>query len=231
MCGRFTLTASAEQISQVFDLDSPPDVEPRYNIAPSQPVLVVTVNGSRRADYFRWGLVPFWAKDPKMGYRLINARSETVAEKPAFRQAFARRRCLIVADGFYEWQVPEPQGNKQKQPFYFHPQDRQPFGFAGLWEQWSSPDGEAVLSCTILTGAASGVVEPVHHRRPLVVGRCDYRAWLDPERSPSERQALVASLQAENWVEEGWAVYPVSRLVNSPRQDQPDCIRPDVNLV
>ncbi|MGF1537796.1 MAG: SOS response-associated peptidase [Elainellaceae cyanobacterium] len=225
MCGRFTLTASGKTISQAFDLNSTPNVEPRYNIAPSQPVLAVTVNGSRQVSTFRWGLVPFWAKDPKIGYRLINARSETVAEKPAFRQAFARRRCIIVADGFYEWQVPAP-GKKQKQPFYFYLQNRQPFGFAGLWEQWHSPNGEIVLSCTILTGAASGVTESVHHRMPLVVGHQDYGAWLDPGRSPLELQALIASFHAENWV-----AHPVSRLVNDPRHDQPDCIKPDVAIL
>ncbi|MGF1512759.1 MAG: SOS response-associated peptidase [Elainellaceae cyanobacterium] len=228
MCGRFTLTASAEIIADTFDLTAPPEVKPRYNIAPSQPVVAIIASdsASREASYFRWGLVPFWAKDPKIGYRLINARSETVAEKPAFRQAFARRRCLIVADGFYEWQVKE--GQKQKQPFYFYPQDHQPFGFAGLWERWQSPEGEETLSCTILTGAANEVVEPVHHRMPIVIRREDYDQWLDAARwsqgtghgpTPLELQDLIATSQLNNLV-----AHPVSTAVNSPRYDQPECV-------
>ncbi len=216
MCGRFTLTASAEAIAEAFGLASLPEVEPCYNIAPSQPVLAVTAKASQ-AKYFRWGLVPSWAKDPKIGYRLINARAETVAEKPAFRQAFARRRCLIVADGFYEWQVQK--GQKQKQPFYFYQPDRQPFGFAGLWEAWRSPEGEEIESCTILTGAANEVVEPVHHRMPVVIGRQDYAQWLDPQQPAPALQALIATDQRESL-----AKHAVSKVVNSPANNSADCV-------
>lgn len=227
MCGRFTLSASPEAIALTFDLAAPPEVSPRYNIAPSQPILAVTAadpasDSLERCDrYYRWGLVPHWAKDSKIGYRLINARAETVAEKPAFRQAFQRQRCLIVADGFYEWRVADQARKAPKQPFYFQQQDGAPFGFAGLWARWQPPEGEPLFSCTILTTAANAAVAPVHHRMPIIVEPSAYDVWLDPSQPLPVLQGLLTQERHP-----ALSVHPVSTQVNSPRQDGPQLVQP-----
>ena len=215
MCGRFSLSKSVEAIAAAFDLDEVPVWEPRYNIAPTQMVATVLQPQSDRQFHpMRWGLIPSWAKDPAMGARLINARAETVAEKPSFRSAFRQRRCLVIADGFYEWQRQEG----KKQPFYFRLQDGQPFGFAGLWERWQAADGE-VISCTIITTEANEVLRPIHERMPVMLNPKDYDLWLDPEVQAEPLQQLLRPYQAE-----AMTSYPVSTKVNNPTHNSPECI-------
>jgi putative SOS response-associated peptidase YedK len=224
MCGRFTLTQSAKQLAKHFQLEEEPQFVPGYNIAPSQPVPVIRAGKAvqRQFDYLYWGLIPSWSKDPTIGARLINARSETVTEKPSFRAAFKRRRCLIAADGFYEWQQGAKKTGTKKQPFYFQLQDHQPFGFAGLWEIWHSPEGDEVESCTILTAPANEQMQPIHNRMPVILSPDDYDLWLDPNvQSPDRILPLLRP-----YPDEQMQHYPVSTLVNSPSNDSPDCIVP-----
>lgn len=224
MCGRFTLRQSAESIATAFEVAAMPrampEMPPRYNIAPTQPVLAVrqpSMTVGRQLTHFYWGLIPSWAKDPAIGSRLINARSETAAEKPSFRTALRRRRCLIVADGFYEWQ----RVNRRKQPYYFQMGDRALFGMAGLWEHWESPDG-AVESCTILTTEANELLRPIHDRMPVIVHPADYDLWLDPTlQRPDLLQALMRPYEPEVMQR-----YAVSLQVNSAKYDAPDCLEP-----
>lgn len=219
MCGRFTLAADPSKIQEAFPFVSVPAETPqRYNIAPTQPVAVVPNDGKNRLDYFVWGLIPSWAKDPEIGNRMINARAETLAEKPAYRAAFRRRRCLVLADGFYEWkQVP---GRKVKEPIYFRLKDGKPFAFAGLWEIWNSTDGSQVLSCAIITTEPNGLVEPVHNRMPAILPAESYAAWLDPEeQAPARLSGLLKPYPAGEMT-----AYPVSTVVNSPGNDSAECI-------
>ncbi len=220
MCGRFTITLAADEVHEQLELgELPHDWQPRYNVAPSQPVAAVLDAASREVEWLRWGLIPFWAKDMDIGNRLINARSETVTEKPSFRQAFAQRRCLILADGFYEWQR-----SKEKKgpsvPYHFHRKDRAPFAFAGLWERWRNPEGGELRSCTILTTAANGVVAPVHDRMPVMLSGADLWAWLAPGK-PEEHLALLKPYP-EDWMDR----FPVSPVVNNPGRDVPECAQP-----
>jgi putative SOS response-associated peptidase YedK len=215
MCGRYTLKTRAGALAEHFDLPEVPVLTPRYNIAPSQPVAVV--RGGPELAQMRWGLIPAWADDPAIGHRMINARAETVAERPAFRAAFRRRRCLVLADGFYEWQ----RQDGRKQPFYFRLRDGGPFAFAGLWERWEKGD-EPIESCTLLTTEANAVVDPVHDRMPVVLDPGDYRRWLDPRVDrPDELQPLLRPYPAAQMV-----AHPVGLLVNDPRRDEPRCIEP-----
>ncbi len=221
MCGRFTLTADPDELRQAFPwLNIPDGLTPRYNVAPSQPVAVVPNDGKNQMDFYLWGLVPSWAKDPSIGDRLINARAETLTEKPSFRSAFRRRRCLILADGFYEWRQ-EP-GRKSKTPMYARLTSGQPFAFAGLWERWDPPDGSTLLSCTIITTQPNSLMEPIHNRMPVILPESAYKLWLDPGE-PDQRQ-LAALLKPYPPAE--MAAYPVSTLVNSPDNDQAACIAP-----
>ncbi|KAB8319859.1 SOS response-associated peptidase [Tolypothrix campylonemoides VB511288] len=221
MCGRFTLSQTAEAIYQTFHVNKILSLEPQYNIAPTQMVAAVLYNPEtkqREFEKLRWGLIPSWAKDLGMGAKLINARAETVGEKPAFRSAFKHRRCLVVADGFYEWQTKEG----KKQPFYFHLQERKPFGFAGLWEQWRSPQGEEITSCTILTTKCNELLQPIHERMPVILQPQDYDLWLDPQvQTPEPLQQLLHPYPSEAMM-----AYPVSTMVNSPKHNSPDCIKP-----
>lgn len=220
MCGRFSQTQSAAVIADQFQLSQVPPLSPRYNIAPTQPVPVVLLKPQqgRQFELLRWGLIPAWAKDPSIGSRMINARSETVAEKPAFRTAFRRRRCLVLADGFYEWQ----QVGRKKQPFYFHLQDRKPFAFAGLWEQWEDKStGEAIASCTLLTTEPNALLETVHNRMPVILAPQDYDLWLDPTVQNLETlQPLLHPYAADAMVG-----YAVSLEVNRTTNDSPACIQ------
>lgn len=219
MCGRFTLSQSAEAIASVFQLNQVPTLEPRYNIAPTQPVSTVlqtTAQKERQFQMWRWGLIPAWAKDATIGAKLINARAETVAEKPSFRSAFRHRRCLVVADGFYEWRRQEG----KKQPFYFRMQNGQPFAFAGLWEHWQDPDGEAIASVTIITTAANELLQPIHDRMPVILNPKDYDLWFDPALQKSEHlQQLLQPYSAAAMIS-----YPVSTKVNKPTNDTPELI-------
>jgi putative SOS response-associated peptidase YedK len=222
MCGRFTLALDPGELLEGFPAYDIPEegITPRYNIAPSQPIAVIPNRANPKLDFFIWGLIPSWAKDPQMGNRMINARSETLAEKPAFRNAFRRRRCLIPADGFYEWQ-PIP-GKKSKQPMYIHLKDHKAFAFAGLWEIWMAPDGSEILSATIITTSANEFMKPIHDRMPLILQPKDYEEWLDPkERSAESLAHLLSQYQSDALV-----AYPVSQTVNSPQVDSPECIQP-----
>jgi putative SOS response-associated peptidase YedK len=221
MCGRYTITISADTAREDLGIVSmPDDYQPRYNVAPTQPVAVVTDSVQRAAAWMHWGLIPFWAKDPSIASRLINARSETVMEKPAFKNAFHKRRCLILADGFYEWQKGSgPKGRSQ--PFYFKRNDEKAFAFAGLWEFWRSPEGLEIRSCTILTCDANDLVRPVHPRMPVMLSGDDLWAWLSSDLKPDELQSLLRSYPPELMM-----AYPVSLQVNRPDPDSPELIKP-----
>jgi putative SOS response-associated peptidase YedK len=220
MCGRFLLFSSRDELAQLLDLD-PADVPalfPRYNISPTQgiPAARLADDGRRAFAEMRWGLIPSWARDTKIGYSLINARAETVAEKPAFRAAFKARRCLIPGSGFYEWL---PTGGKHKQPFHFHMKDGRPFAFAGLWERWAGRDGEPIESCAIITTEANAVVRPVHERMPVILAPGDFAAWLDPRTSAADLQSLLRPFP-----EGEMAAAPANPYVNSPRNQGPQCL-------
>jgi putative SOS response-associated peptidase YedK len=221
MCGRFTLTVDPAQLQEAFPwIDVPEEISPRFNIAPTQPVAVVANNGENRLEFFTWGLIPSWAKDPSIGSRMINARAETLAEKPAFRSAFRRRRCLVLADGFYEWKQ-EP-GSKVKTPLYIRKIGHTPFAFAGLWEAWNSPDGSNILSCTIITTGPNQLLSDIHNRMPVILPTEAYSDWLDPsERRPEDLKDLLRP-----YPDGELEAYPVSRVVNSPSNEIPDCIKP-----
>ena len=220
MCGRFTLRARLNDILAEFALESAlANYAPRYNIAPTQQVLAVrqTGIGQRELVELKWGLIPSWAKDEKIGYSTINARAETVAEKPAFRSAFKRRRCLVVADGWYEWKATGP---KSKQPYRMHYSDDRPFGMAGLWESWKH-DGKTIESCTIIVTAAAPHLTSIHDRSPCIVRPTDYAAWLDPEfESRTELEAML--LPADENVTE----YPVSPAVGNVKNQGRELIDP-----
>ena len=220
MCGRFTLRLSPSELAEIFRLLREPDVRPRYNIAPTQPVAVIRAEGKfRDPSLMRWGLIPFWAKDDKIGSRLINARAETVAEKPSFRAAFRKRRCLIPADGFYEWKKLD---DKTKQPYFIGLRHDDPFALAGLWEHWTGPNGNPVESCTIITCPANESLAKLHDRMPVILHEDDYDRWLDPQNKQFEElQSLLVPYPAAEM-----RTYPVSKLVNSPKNDVPDCAEP-----
>lgn len=219
MCGRYTLTTKPKDLAVAFGLAAPPvDLQPRYNIAPSQSIAVITGHQPRQLDWFRWGLVPSWAKDPAIGHRMINARAETAAEKPSFRSALRRRRCLIPADGFYEWR----REGKHKVPTYIRLTTHQPFAFAGLWETWKATNDETLRTCTILTTTPNEFVAPIHDRMPVILAPQDYDVWLDEEVHDSEllRHLLVP------YPAEGMEAFSVSTLVNAPANDGPECLEP-----
>ncbi|MDQ3802891.1 MAG: SOS response-associated peptidase [Acidobacteriota bacterium] len=210
MCGRFAQRSPSKRIAEKFKVEEVPPLAERYNVAPAQQVLVIReAAGVREATFFKWGLVPRWAKDPAIGNKLINARSETVTEKPSFREAFTRRRCLIPADGFYEWQ----RAGGRKQPYFFKMRDWGPFGFAGLWERWEGEGGEVINSCTILTTEANDVLRPVHDRMPVILRPEDHELWLEAEVGKSD---LVKGL-LRPYPSAEMLGYPVGVLVNSPR--------------
>jgi putative SOS response-associated peptidase YedK len=223
MCGRFTLAAPAETLARQFELPEVPVLEPHYNIAPTQAVAVVRLEldrEERMLELMRWGLIPRWAKDESIGNKLINARAETVAEKPAFRDAFQKRRCLVVADGFYEWQVVP--GQKRKQPYFFHLDGGGPFAFAGLWERWKDPAGNMLYTCTLITTEANDLVHSVHPRMPVILAPADYALWLDPSvAQPGRLQSLLRPYPPERM-----EAYPVGFQVNSPNSDTAECILP-----
>lgn len=221
MCGRFTQTATPETIAEQFHLNEPPLFNPRYNIAPSQHVAAIRLNSEtakRECVMLRWGLIPFWAKDPKIGSQCINAKAETLAGKPSFRSAFKKRRCLVIADGFYEWQV---QGTR-KQPMWIGLRGRRPFAFAGLWEHWSPTDGEPIESCTIITTQPNALVQSIHNRMPVILSPQDYETWLDPAFQHLDTlNSLLRPFPAEHMT-----AFPVSTLVNNPRHDASQCLEP-----
>jgi putative SOS response-associated peptidase YedK len=219
MCGRFTLTTDLDSLEERFSFRATNlRYAPRYNIAPSQQVLTVIDGEGRHAELLRWGLIPSWAKDPAIGDRMINARAETLAEKPSFRRALQKRRCLILADGFYEWK----KEGKKKAPMYIGLQSREPFAFAGLWETWKSPAGEPIHSCTIITTSPNTLMTSIHNRMPVMLSRDAEVVWLD--RTIEDAQKLLPLLVPYSaGVMDAYAVSP---LVNSPRNDTPACVEP-----
>ncbi len=221
MCGRFTLFDSADSVAERFGLPDTPSLSPRYNIAPSQTVAAVRIppgGGARELVPLRWGLVPSWAKDPAIGNRMINARAETVADKPAFRSAIRRRRCLVPADGFYEWK----RVNGRKQPYYIRLGDGAIFAFAGLWESWERPEHASVESCTILTTGPNDLLRPIHDRMPVILSPRDYDLWLSP--AVQDPEALAPLLHP--YPPEEMTAFPVRTTVNNPKTDTPDLIEP-----
>jgi putative SOS response-associated peptidase YedK len=232
MCGRFTLRTPASVVAKQFGLLEAPELAARFNIAPSQPVAVVRARAAhpsaaaaqepagpqRELVFLRWGLIPSWAKDAAVGNRMINARAETAAQKPAFRTALRRRRCLLAADGFYEWQ----RAGKQKQPYYIRLSDDRPFGFAGLWEAWQGPDQQWIESCTLLTTDANELLRPIHDRMPVILPPEAYGPWLDPAVQDPEQLAPLC----KPYPSEAMTVLPVGTLVNSPTNEDPRCIEP-----
>ena len=219
MCGRYSLHTHPEVIALYFKLGLMPDITPRYNIAPSTKVLIVRHDPGegRVADLYRWGLIPGWAKDPAIGNKLANARGETVAEKPSFRSAFKRGRCLIPASGFYEWKTVAG----RKQPYYVRPAGADLFAFAGLTERWNGPDGP-VYSCAIITTDANALMRDIHDRMPVILAPEDHTAWLDPaNQAIAKLKELLKPCPARMM-----AAHPVSTRVNTPRNDEPALVEP-----
>jgi len=210
MCGRFTLDKPPKTISSHFGFSLPFNLEPRYNIAPSQKILAIKTDN--KPAMLRWGLIPPWAKEKSIGCKMINARSETVTEKPSVRSAYKSRRCLIPATGFFEWKKKE----KSKQPYFIHRGDGDIFCFAGLWEAWTDKtSGEVIESCTIITTEANELMKPLHHRMPVIIQPDDYNHWTSCH-SGSDK------METYEW--QGFDVYPVSTYVNSPKNEGSQCI-------
>ena len=221
MCGRFTLTVDPSDLREAFaDYTFPAQFAPRFNIAPSQPILAIPNDGKHTADFFVWGLIPSWAKDPAIGNRLINARGETLADKPSFRGGFKYKRCLILADGFYEWKtIP---GQKVKIPHFIFLKNREPFAFAGLWDEWHSPDGGSLRSATIITTEPNELMAAIHNRMPVILPRNAYAQWLDS--SPQTPDRLLPLLKPFPAV--AMSAHPVSTLVNAPANDRAELVVP-----
>lgn len=218
MCGRFLLAVDPAELQEEFpDFSFPSSFEPRYNVAPSQPVMVIPNDDSKKADFFVWGLIPSWTKDPSIGMRLINARAETISEKPSFRGPFKNHRCLVLANGFYEWR--QNPGEKTKTPFHIRLKNNRPFAFAGLWDEWHSSDGSLVKSCTIITTNPNKIVAPIHNRMPVILASKTSSIWLDPKQPISDLQNLLIPYPSDEM-----EVSPVSAYVNNPANIGPNCI-------
>jgi putative SOS response-associated peptidase YedK len=217
MCGRFVLAVDPNQLALEFNLIGDTNVPPNYNVAPTQPVAIISNESPSHLTFARWGLMPSWAKDLSMSAKMINARSETVDEKPAFRAAFKRRRCLIPASGFYEWQTRD---DGKKYPMYIHPSDAEMFGFAGLWEVWHSPEGDELRTCTILTTAANDFMKTIHERMPVILPREQYADWLAPGDVPAG--ALKPLLRGYDPAR--MTAHEVSKVVNRAGFSSPDMI-------
>jgi putative SOS response-associated peptidase YedK len=217
MCGRYVLLVTGKMLAANYGLARRPDITQRYNIAPGQEVPAVRKgqdNETRELVYLKWGLIPFWAKEPKTGYKTINARAETVAKSPAFRAAFKHRRALIPADGFYEWK----KINKTKQPYLIQRPDRENFAFAGLWEHWENEEGHMIESCAIITTESNDQIKQLHDRMPVILEPQDHELWLDPNTKPDKAQKILRPYEKE------LVMRPVSRKVNNPSNDDPSCI-------
>ncbi len=225
MCGRFAFWTTRRRLKEEFDLPVPeealPELPARYNIAPGTDIAAIRKRpeSPRELSMLRWGLIPSWARDKKTGYRMINARAESVMKRPAFRNAFRYRRCLIPASGFYEWQ----KRGRKKQPWFITLKETDLFAFAGLWERWKNPEDESevIESCTIITTDANGLVRPLHDRMPVILERPQYERWLSRRTPPEELCALLRPLPSSRMT-----AWPVSPLVNSPANDLPECVRP-----
>lgn len=214
MCGRFTLHSSVTAIEQEIGVEIP-DISPNYNVAPTQFVLTIASNQEQtKAGFLKWGLIPSWSKDPSVGHKMINARAETVDEKPSFKRLLERRRCLIVADSFYEWK----KENKEKQPYRIMLDKEGIFTFAGLWDRWEGEE-ETITSCTIITTEANELMQELHHRMPVIIPKSRREAWLHPDTSKTEVKAMLQPFDSKQMT-----TYPVSRDVNSPRNNTPDLL-------
>ena len=225
MCGRFTLHASPEQIAAQFDVAEPERLADRFNIAPTQPVGIVRLDRSavaREWSLVHWGLIPSWAKDPNIGAKMINARGETVAEKPSFRAALRRRRCIVPADGFYEWK----RTGSSKQPFYIRMKSKEPFGFAGLWEIWTGPDGGELQSCTVITTEPNELMASLHDRMPVILAPEDYEQWLGNGKDADAKEVEQLRHLIRPFDAKLMEAYPVSTKVNSPMHEGVALIEP-----
>jgi putative SOS response-associated peptidase YedK len=230
MCGRFTLHHTTKEVAERFNVQQVLfEPEPRYNVAPSQNVAVITqgayaeLDNSRLLEGYKWGLIPSWAKDPAIGYRMINARAETLVEKPSFRSALRRRRCLVPADGFYEWPKEEKAAKSEpRQPLHIRTNNGELFAFAGLWDEWQSPDGSPIRTCTIITTEPNELLSTVHHRMAVMLPREFEEAWLDNTLDDVPELLNILKPYPADTME----MYPVSPSVNAPAFDAPDCIAP-----
>jgi len=221
MCGRYTLKTPVERLAEKFQFPEIIPLKPRYNIAPSQSVAVVRRfpdDRDRKLAMLRWGLLPLWVKDLSKVQQPINAKAETAAEKPMFRDAFKRRRCLVPADGFYEWK----QDGGRKQPVYIRMKDGEPFAIAGLWEHWEGQDGQVIESCTLLTTEPNDVLAPIHNRMPVILDPKDYAQWLDPDLQTADGVKPLLRPYPSDLM----TVYSISLRVNNPRNDDSQCLEP-----
>jgi putative SOS response-associated peptidase YedK len=223
MCGRFALFSTLSQIEEAFDIQEVHgELEPSYNVAPTHEVaVVVRREGGNSLEKMRWGLIPFWAKDPKIGSKMINARVETLSEKNSFKRLLKSRRCLVIADGFFEW----AQTGEGKVPMFIRPQSHRPFGFAGLYDTWTSPIGETIISCTIVTTHANDFLQSIHSRMPLILPTSQQAAWLDP--AAPDIEAWLSALAS--YPGDAMQAYRVSRQVNAPQNNSIACIQPITN--
>lgn len=219
MCGRFVLQSTAPLIAQEFHIQEPLfNLKQSYNIAPSQNVYIVVNDGGKKVTQCRWGFIPFWSKDQSIGYKMINARAETITTKRSFRSAFKKYRCLILADGFYEWRIKE----KRKSPFFIRLKSGKPIGLAGIFNHWKSPEGEELCTCTIVTTAANELIQEIHHRMPVIIPKEKQDLWLNP--AVQDEGAVLPLLSPYPFKE--MEMYEVSLQVNSPRNNSAENIRP-----
>jgi putative SOS response-associated peptidase YedK len=223
VCNRYTQKQELHKLKDRFRFRTAlEELRPRFNLAPSQPAPVIVANGERLLDLYRWGLIPSWAKDPKVGYKMMNARAETVAELPAYRRPFQRQRCLVPADGFFEWK-PDPINpeNAPKTPMYITLASEEPFAFGGLWDVWKDAQAREISSFTIITTEPNDLIQPIHNRMPAILKRKDEDVWLDPAARPEHLRGLLAPYPSDEMT-----AYPVSRLVNSVRNDSAELLIP-----
>lgn len=221
MCGRFLLAVDPAEMQEAFPgFDFPVGIKPRFNIAPSQPVMVLPNDSSNKSDFYMWGLIPSWSKDLSFGSRMINARAETLSEKPSFRGPFKYHRCLIPSNGFYEWK--KQPGSKMKQPYLIHLNNKAVFAFAGLWDEVHTSDGSLLKTCTIITTNPNSLIASIHDRMPVILPRESYNYWLDPlPKSPGDLQKFLISFPSDEMI-----TTPVGSYVNNPINDSPACIEP-----
>lgn len=217
MCGRFSFSPLTKVIEDRFDVKVDSGYRPRYNCAPSQNLAVISNHDPDVLSHFRWGLIPSWAKDPKIGYRMINAKSETITEKPSFRNSFRRKRCLVLSDGFFEW---KKVSEKEKIPYRIHLKDEPLFSMAGIWDTWKNPEGDSVHSFSILTTGPNALMSNIHDRMPVILDRGDEKYWLE-DSQPDLLLSLLRPYPADKMT-----AYPVSKLVNSPANDRPEVFQP-----
>lgn len=213
MCGRLTQSSKSAEYASLFEAVTRLDARPSYNLAPSQPITICRMNGERSLLQVRWGLIPHWAKEAKTGYNMINARAETVATKPAYRDAYKKRRCLIPTDGFYEWRQTTP-----KQPFFIHREDNHPFALAGIWEHWEKGD-DIIETAAIIVTEGNKLMVPIHDRMPVIIEPKDFEIWLNPEQDAKELSGLLVPHD-----EKGFEAYPISAAVNKPSNNDPSLI-------